>query len=305
MISTTIGICAYNEEWNIGNLLSNLLTMQNLEPNSEIIVVCSGCTDRTPNVVRSFSRQDRRVRVIKEARRDGKAAAVNRILSEAKGKSIVLLPADVTPIPGCIQLLLEAALEDGVGMACGRPTPIRRGRTLVREMVQTLWGFHNWQAERLNHEGLLMHASEIFCIRNGVADKVPRDIVNEDAYLAVAVKNAGYKIRYVRASQVLVSGPQTISDYIKQRRRIIAGHYQVRKVTGKFSQYLFYSMLARPKITIRLLSSYFASTHRIMSGVAVCLVEVVSNLLAFMDIVRGRSHAVWDISTTTKTQTAL
>jgi cellulose synthase/poly-beta-1,6-N-acetylglucosamine synthase-like glycosyltransferase len=226
---------------------------------------------------------------------------VNRILSGARGKSIIFLPADVVPKPGCVPLLLDAVVEDGVGMSCGRPTPLRRGRRLVREMVQTLWGFHNWQAERLNHEGLLMHASEIFCIRNGIANEIPRDIVNDDAYLAVAVKNSGYKIKYVRASQVLVSGPQTVSDYIRQRRRIIAGHYQVRKATGKFSQYLFYSLLARPRLTIKLLSTYFASSHRIVSGVAVCLVEVASNMLAFADIARGRSHAVWDISSTTKT----
>jgi biofilm PGA synthesis N-glycosyltransferase PgaC len=305
LIPLTIGICAYNEEWNIGELLTNILSIQGIPKDAEVIAVCSGCQDGTAEVVREFARRDRRVKLIEEPRRLGKAAAVNKILSKAKGEQIVFVSADVIPRQDCIMSLVRTMADENVGIACGRPEPIRRGRKLVKGLVETLWGFHNWQLEKLNHAGVLMHASEVFCVRNGIVKQIPRGLVNDDAFLAVAAKGKGYRIKYVPQSEVKVFGPQTISDYLTQRRRIIAGHYQVRSATGHFSQYLFYSLLARPKLTLETLAEYFAKKRKIAGGLVAGLVEVMANLLALSDIVRGRSHAVWSISSTAKTATEL
>ena len=305
MTSITIGICAYNEEWNIGELLSNILNTQKIPSDAEIIAVCSGCKDRTPEIVREFARKDSRVRLIEEPKRLGKAAAVNKVLANAKGEQIVLISADVIPRENCI-MSLAATMEDSrVGIACGKPEPIRRGGTLVKGLVETLWGFHNWQLERLNHAGVLMHASEVFSIRSGIVKQIPRGLVNDDAFLAVSAKYKGYRIKYVPDSEVKVFGPQTISDYLKQRRRIIAGHYQVHSATGHFSQYLFYSLLASPRLTIGTLAEYFAKTKKVTAGLATALIEVTANILALSDVVRGKSHAVWAISSTTKTRTEI
>ena len=64
----SVGIPAYNEEANIGRLLKALLNQElprwlKLE---EIVVVASGCTDRTEDIVRSFEEQDERVKLVVE-----------------------------------------------------------------------------------------------------------------------------------------------------------------------------------------------------------------------------------------------
>jgi biofilm PGA synthesis N-glycosyltransferase PgaC len=301
LTSSTIAICAHNEEWNIGELLSNILDVQQIPQDAEVITVCSGCTDKTPEVVRGFAHRDPRVKLIEEPRRLGKATAVNRILSEAKGDKIVLISADVIPRPGCMTGLVEAMADERVGISCGKPEPVRRGRKLIRELVGTLWGFHNWQLEKLNHAGLLMHASEVFCIRKGIVKSIPREMVNDDAFLAVAAKKAGYLIKYVPECEVRIFGPQTIPDYVRQRRRIIAGHYQVRLATGQFSQYVLYSLLVRPTLTLRTLVQYMAAKREITGLLVTQFFEVASNLLALLDSFRGRSHTIWSISSTTKT----
>jgi cellulose synthase/poly-beta-1,6-N-acetylglucosamine synthase-like glycosyltransferase len=305
MISLTIGICAHNEAWNIGELLSNILEVQQIPLNTEIIAVCSGCTDRTPQVVKEFARKDPRVKLIEESRRLGKATAVNKILTKAEGEQIVMISADVIPRPGCITGLVRSMVDQQVGISCGRPEPITRGRKLIRELVGTLWGFHNWQLEKLNHAGLLMHASEVFCIRKGIVKKIPKEMVNDDAFLAVAAKNAGHLIKYVPDSEVKVFGPQTIPDYIRQRRRIIAGHYQVRVVTGHFSQYVLYSLLVRPMLTLRTLVEYIAAKREITGLLVAPFIELAANLLALSDSILGKSHRIWSISTTTKTAVEL
>jgi len=301
LTSLSVGICAYNEAWNMRALLNNITLEQEIASDSEVIVVCSGCHDSTPDIVREFAALDPRVKLIEESTRLGKASAVNLILSRAKGNFIVFISADVIPQPNCLLALFKPMNDPSVGISCGKPVPVPRGRTLIRGIVNTLWGFHNWQLEKLNDAGLLMHASEVFCLRKGIVTSIPTDLVNDDAYIAVRAKSLGYAIKYAPQSQVGVSGPQTVGDYIQQRRRIIAGHYQVHDQTGHFSQFLFYSIVVRPLVTFRILVEYFALHGSIRSGIATGLLELAANFLAGIDRVRGKSHAIWTISTSTKT----
>ena len=54
----TVGICAYNEGKNIGKLLDNILNEQKLKEDFELLVVCSGCTDGTVEIVQRFQEKD-------------------------------------------------------------------------------------------------------------------------------------------------------------------------------------------------------------------------------------------------------
>ena len=73
----TVGICAYNEGKNIGTLLNNVLYEQALPVNSEVLVVCSGCTDTTTDIVQEYAAKDSRLKVHIEDERRGKASAIN------------------------------------------------------------------------------------------------------------------------------------------------------------------------------------------------------------------------------------
>jgi biofilm PGA synthesis N-glycosyltransferase PgaC len=77
----TIGIPAYNEEKNIGTLLTALLMQEQKRTKiSEIIVVSSGSTDRTDEIVKEYSNIDDRTILIRQPQRRGKASAINEIL---------------------------------------------------------------------------------------------------------------------------------------------------------------------------------------------------------------------------------
>ena len=58
-------------------------------------------------------------------------------------------------------------------------------------------------------------------------------------------------------------------------------------------------------MTLKILTDYFAKTRRIGSGIVVGLIEIMANLLALCDLMRGKSYSVWSISTTTKTEKEL
>src|SRR3989304_4637276 len=95
LLSVSVGICAYNEEKNICNILASLLGQRCAHVHiEEIIVVSDGSTDQTNEIVRNFSDHDKIKPIIFKERR-GKFAAINEFLKNAKSSILVLSSADV------------------------------------------------------------------------------------------------------------------------------------------------------------------------------------------------------------------
>lgn len=107
MLSTII--CAHNEEYGIGKLLDNLSEQRvpsEIEDH-EILIVASGCTDRTVPIVKKYMTQNQKIKLFEEKERKGKASALNKALKEARGDILVYLPADVQPLDdGLFYLIL-------------------------------------------------------------------------------------------------------------------------------------------------------------------------------------------------------
>jgi len=294
----TVGVCAYGDERNLAALLKNVLDQQSLPESSEVLVVCSECAKETVDALEPLA-LDKRLNVWFENRRTGKAAAINRILSDAKGDFIIFVSADALPADGCFQKLL-ANMKDGVGIACGKPVPIETSRHTTGRLVQLLWRFHHRMFTYLNHAELLTHASEVYCIRRAVAKSIPDNAVNDDAYLAVLVRRNGWRIAYEPSAQVVMRGPDNLFDYFEQRRRIVFGHYQVRRLTGRFPQYLAYWALLRPTKILRLVLEEIRDERRLKTIAIAFILELLINAAGIFDFLRGKSHVPWRIIHSTK-----
>ena len=108
MIRCCIGIMAYNEEANIRRLMEALLAQKTeVASIDEIVVVASGCTDRTEEIAREFLDRDPRVRVLVQPRKEGKASAVNLLMQNTNCEVIVLESADTLPRPETIEELIK------------------------------------------------------------------------------------------------------------------------------------------------------------------------------------------------------
>ena len=91
----SIGVTAHNEEKNIGECLLALQNQLLREVEiTEIIVVASGCTDRTHEIVEEIAAADARIRLIVQAERLGKTSAINLFLAQAKEEICVLESGD-------------------------------------------------------------------------------------------------------------------------------------------------------------------------------------------------------------------
>lgn len=300
----SIGVCAYNEEANMGRLLRNLLYEQNLPFDFEIIVVCSGCTDKTPDIVKEFCAKDQRVRVVIEPERKGKASAVGKILDVYKGSYLFFVPADVLPEKGSLVKLLEHFRDDKVGVVGGKPALINEERGVhgVEAMAHLMWRVHNQTLQTLNRDNVLTHASgELFCIRRGIVSKIPDNVVNDDAYIAMMANRKGFIVKFDPNARVRIKAPSTFADLVRQRKRIVYGHYQIKKILGSSPRTIESMAFYDPQRVVRILAQtmkrYPGETHKLFAAV---IFEMMVNLLTLVDIVRGKSFVLWKRASTTK-----
>jgi len=292
MIDCCIAVMAYNEEANIGNLL-HALCQQNLDTVriAEIVVVASGCEDNTEGIVCQCAEQDSRIRLISQASRRGKSAAINTLLRNTRQEIVVLANADNVPVSDTIEHLVAPFADPLVGMTGGHPVPTNDESTFMGYVAHLLWALHHEISLRRPKMG------ELIAFRN-FFHQIPPESAVDEASIEPLIRGQGLQIRYVPEAVVLNRGPETVSDFLRQRRRIYAGHVYVRDTLG----YRVSTMKALRILGILLLSPGVKRDWRYVLYIpAVIVLEAYSRFCGFMDYrVWRRNHTVWEVVKTTK-----
>jgi cellulose synthase/poly-beta-1,6-N-acetylglucosamine synthase-like glycosyltransferase len=307
-LKVSIGICAYNEASNIGNLLKNLLNQPLFQQHKilEIIVVCSGCTDCTPEIVKKYQKKDSRIKLIIQISRQGKSSAQNIILEIANGEVIVFISADVCPAKGSIMALVDA-IKGNIGGANSRVILLNESNGLVNFISRFIWGLHDHALSYESHREVLSHlGGDMFAIKSGIINRIPTNVINDDAYLGMTIRLCGYKIQFVPQAIYYAFGPKTIQDYVTQRRRIIFGHRQLKKMFGHLPNIFKTITILRPwdGLIIFLREIKECKLQDLIKVVPMIFLEAISSILAYLDYHQNNldQHIYWKQIISTKIQ---
>jgi biofilm PGA synthesis N-glycosyltransferase PgaC len=290
MFNISIGVMAYNEEQNIGRLLQTLLG-QGLSHGylKEIIVVASGCTDRTEDIVRGFQRKEARIKLIGQPSREGKASAINLFLADASGDILVLESADTIPSEGSLDHLIAPFEDPSVGMTGAHPVPVNPKDTFIGFTVRLMWSLHHKIAL------LTPKLGELVAFRNFVR-QIPKDTAVDEASIEAIVKDAGFNLCYVPDAIVNNKGPETVRDFLKQRRRIAAGHQNLAR-----SQSYRVSTSSPLKILSILIREHSWGVKNTLWTMGAIGLEMVGRGLGYYDLyIKKKNPFVWDIAGSTK-----
>ena len=288
-ITCSIGIMAYNEEANIGRLLEAVVSQEFKEVRlTEIVVVASGCTDNTEAIVLDWAKRDARIRLISQEKRAGKAAAINDYLPKAQEKILVLCSADLLPEPEAIERLVAPFADPEVGMTSSRPVPVNDASQFMGFAAHMLWNLHH----AINMRSF--KAGEMIAIRK-IFERIPYHTAVDEASMEPVIRGQGYQAQYVPTAIVYNKGPETVDDFLRQRRRIYAGHLAVRDTLG----YNVSTMSPR-KILFTLLRNLDWRPQKFCWTWAVVALEAYGRVLGLRDYKKRRNHAVWEMATTTK-----
>jgi cellulose synthase/poly-beta-1,6-N-acetylglucosamine synthase-like glycosyltransferase len=287
----TIGIPAYNEEKNIRTLLTALLMQEQKRTKiSEIIVVSSGSTDRTDEIVKEYSNIDDRIILIRQPQRRGKASAINEILKASTNDIIVLESADTIPEKDCIEKLCLPFLDEKIGMTGAHPIPTNSRDTFTGYTVHLIWELHHRISLKTPKCGELIAFKKLF-------DKIPEDIVTDEAWIEYEVRKRGYEIVYVPEAVVYNRGPETIREFIKQRRRIACGHLDLKKRT----KYTVSTVKMANTLPILLTLFPINEPKKWVYFMGACALEGLARILGYYDYyIRKKKYVVWEMIPSTK-----
>ena len=289
-LDCSVGLMAHNEERNIANAIEAVLAQQpTFGELVELIVVASGCTDRTTDIVAALALDDPRIRLIVQELRAGKASAINLFIAAARAPILVLVNADNIVTPGSIDALVEQFHDAAVGMVGGKPVPVNDDDTFLGYAVHLLWRLHDQIARESPKLG------EIVAFRNIVAS-IPTDTAVDELSLQAVVTELGYRLVYEPRAVVYNCGPTTTSDFLRQRRRIFAGHLYIARNQGYAASTMSFTRIGR--VLLRSESDNIAKAPLWAAG-ALAL-ETTARVLGYYDFLRRRPHHIWTTETTTK-----
>jgi poly-beta-1,6-N-acetyl-D-glucosamine synthase len=291
-LSCCVAVMAYNEEANIRNLLDALCQQQLQDVEiAEIVVVASGCEDHTEDIVNQCSRQDTRIRLISQQRRRGKSVAINTLLRNTHESIIVLANADNVPAPEAIEALVAPFADPLVGMTGGHPVPTNDPHTFMGYSAHLLWSLHHQISLRRPKMG------EMIAFRN-FFHQIPPDSAVDEASIEPLIRGQGFQIRYVPQAIVYNRGPETVADFLRQRRRIYAGHTYVQDTLG----YRVSTMKGVRILWLLLSSPGVKRNWQYLCFVpAIIALEAWGRIAGLMDYrVWKRKHTVWEVVETTK-----
>jgi len=226
VLTVSVGVMAYNEARNIGRLL-DALSGQRLSSVrlSRIVVVSSGSTDGTDAIVEEHAARDPRIELVRQATREGKSAAINLFLERADGDVFVLESGDTLPEPDCLERLVAPFADPSVGMTGARPVPVDDPARFMGFVVHMLWRLHHRLALRSPKLG------EMVAFRSFVRS-IPRDSAVDEASIEAIVAAAGMRLAYAPDAVVRNKGASTVREFLRQRRRIYAGHLWLARTQG-------------------------------------------------------------------------
>lgn len=289
-IKCSVGITAHNEEANIGQLLKAVLDQRlHVVEITEIIVVASGCTDRTVEIVRKFMNLDSRIQLYVQERREGKTSAINVFLKHAGEDICVLESGDTLPHEDTIENMVRMFEDAAVGMTGAHKVPVNTPDHIV--------GFLSHLRLKMEHQLCLEipRLGELIAFRK-VFDQIPPDVAMDEAFVEALVIRRGLQVRYAPDAVVFNMGPETVSDFVKQRRRNHAGHLYLK---DKYNYEV--SSMSGDRLVKLAMDEIWGAIRLVWILGVLALLEGYSRLLGWWDYrVHKRTHVIWDIAWTTK-----
>ncbi len=216
----TLIVAAYNEEAVIAEKLENCLALNYPPESLEILVVADGSDDATVEIARKYPR----VKVAYSPKREGKLAAVNRVVPLSEGEILVFSDANAFYHKDSLLRLAGHFHDPRVGAVAGE-------KRVVGEGIGSEEGFY-WRYEstlkrwdsRLS--SVMGAAGEIFALRRELYFPLPTDTVIEDFVLSMELVRKGYRVVYERDAIATEQASSSIREEWKRKTRIAAGGWQ-------------------------------------------------------------------------------
>lgn len=216
--SVTIVIAAYNEERDIGKTIENKLKLDYPAEKLEIIVVSDASTDRTDDIVKSFSESG--VRLLRQETRQGKTAAINLAVSEAKGEIIVFSDSNSIYSNNALKELVSNFSDGSIGYVTGKMSYVNKDGSTTGDGCTAYMRYENFLRRLETSIGSVVGVDGgIDAIRRGLFSVMRPDQL-PDFILPLKVIEQGYRVVYDHSVLLNEDSLSAPADEYRMRVRV-------------------------------------------------------------------------------------
>jgi len=227
----SIIITSYKEPRTIRIAIDSFLK-QNIEKIDKYEIIVAAPDLETQEVVKKYMAKHPQVYLFKDPGK-GKSLALNLLLPKIRGDIIILSDGDVYVSKNSVSEILKKFKNPQVGCVSGRVASADSRNTLFGFWSHLLcYAAHILRKKRSMQGKFLECSGYLWAFRNNVIKKFPRDVA-EDTIVPILFWLKGYKIEYAEKAIVYVKFPINLKEFIKQKKRTIAGHENLEKYIKK------------------------------------------------------------------------
>jgi len=272
--SMTLVVPTYNEEGVIERKIRNALALDYPREQLEVLIVADGCTDATGAIARRFEE----VRLI-ELPRGGKAAALNRGASEARGEILVFTDANVELAREALRVLARPFADPEVGGVSGKKKAVVRTDADTTEVGENLyWRWDQWQKTLESAIGSIFAADgTLYAIRRALYVPIEDPAQADDIAISARVVLQGRRLVFDPNAIAYEDAPVEGADEFRRKVRVTnhsvrallnlgsalwtSGFYSVELLSHKLVRHLIPFFL----IALLLSSAWLARTSHLFA----------------------------------------
>jgi poly-beta-1,6 N-acetyl-D-glucosamine synthase len=226
-LKMSIIIPAYNEGITIASCIKSMLNLN--YPDYEVIVIDDGSSDNT--FIEASKYSENGVKVIRQ-KNTGKPGAINTGIKNSSGEVIITVDADSKLHPDALTWIARRfSSNPRLGAVAGnvkidKPTGLLKTLQSLEYTTSINLGR---KSQSLLHCVMIVPGA-IAALKTKVLHEVgyfPTDTFAEDFDITMKILKAGYHVEYESHAIAFTQAPDSIEDFLKQRRRWYRGMMQV------------------------------------------------------------------------------
>lgn len=259
-------IAAYNEEKIIREKILNDLDLDYPKEKLEIIIVSDGSSDNTPKIVNEY--QDAGIISLHKSERQGKTAALNRAIEQAKNEIIVFSDANSMFKKDALKKLVRHFADENIGGVCGRKAVKLNQDRAASTGDNLYWNIESIIKQAESNLGSIPTADgEIFAMRRELYQPIPNFIINDDMAITFSIITQGKRVIYDIEAITEEDASINLKDDYNVKARMVYGslqileHYfqELNPLNSWFGFQFFFHKTLRYFMWLLLLSIYFTN----------------------------------------------